>query len=180
MRHLPAFQTTRILVGLIVFSVVLGGITGWLFRTGSTSMAWLNYIFSFTQVLAMGFFYAVWHFYRVRLPKGAWRAAWHVGFSSVFPLATLYMGMVLLFTFTMPAEMIQLPNGQQVMNRPDFLNNFGILYGCAFIVACFSGPVFAMISPFRMAVPLSTRTAVIAEPETVEPQEASTERQLVP
>jgi hypothetical protein len=150
LRDLPAYRTTWVLLILLGFSVVLGGITGWLFLSGSTSMAWLNYIFGFMQVLGMGFFYCVWLSFRVRLPKGAWRAASHVGFSTIFPMATLYMATVFLFTFTMPLGMVTLPNDQVVLNRPDYLNNFGILYGCALIVACFAGPVYAMMSPFRV------------------------------
>jgi len=159
MRDLPAFRTTWVLVILLGLSLLFGGITGWLFYSGSTSMAWLNYIFGFMQVLAMGFFYCVWLSFRLRLPKGAFRAAWHIGFSSVFPMATLYMVMVYLFTFTTPLGMVTLPNDQMVMNRPDYLNNFGILYGCALIVACFAGPVYAMISPFRVPVLVTTSVA---------------------
>ncbi len=179
MRHLPAFQTTRVLLVLLGFSVILGGMNGWLFRSGDVSMAWLNYIFGFMQILLMGFFYSVWYSFRIRLPKGAWRAAWHIGFSSIFPLATLFMAMIFLFTFTMPLGMVNLPNGQAVMNRPDFLNNFGILYGCALIVACFAGPLYAVISPFRTPVLIST-SAVAEGTELTQSATVEAEKQLVP
>jgi hypothetical protein len=176
MRDLPAFRTTGVLLILLGLSVVFGGITGWLFLSGSTSMAWLNYIFSFMQVLGMGFFYCVWLSFRVRLPKGAWRAASHVGFSTIFPMATLYMATVFLFTFTMPLGMVTLPNNQVVLNRPDYLNNFGILYGCALIVACFACPVYAVMSPFRVPV-LVTMTGTERESEPVPLAEVMMESQ---
>lgn len=169
MRDLPAFRTTWALLILLGLSVILGGITGWLFLFGSTSMAWLNYIFGFMQVLGMGFFYCVWISFRVRLPKGAWRAASHIGFSTIFPMATLYMATVFAFTFAMPLGMVTLPNNQVVLNRPDYLNNFGILYGCALIVACFAGPVYAIMSPFRVPVMVTiSETADVSEPYSSE------------
>lgn len=175
MRDLPAFRTTWVLLILLGLSVVLGGITGWLFLSGSTSMAWLNYIFGFMQVLGMGFFYCVWISFRVRLPKGAWRAASHIGFSTIFPMATLYMATVFAFTFTMPLGMVTLPNDQMVLNRPDYLNNFGILYGCALIVACFAGPVYAIMSPFR--VPVLVTISETAETSDPSPSETVTTEQ---
>lgn len=178
MRDLPAFRTTWVLLILLGLSVVFGGITGWLFLSGSTSMAWLNYIFGFMQVLGMGFFYCVWLSFRVRLPKGAWRAASHVGFSTIFPMATLYMVGVFALTFSMPLGMVTLPNNQVVLNRPDYLNNFGILYGCALIVACFSGPVYAIMSPFRVPVMVTIdENMVVSDPDASEA--AAEQQQLV-
>lgn len=180
MRDLPAFRTTWVLLILLGLSVVFGGITGWLFLSGSTSMAWLNYIFSFMQVLGMGFFYCVWLSFRVRLPKGAWRAASHVGFSTIFPMATLYMATVFLFTFTMPLGMVTLPNNQVVLNRPDYLNNFGILYGCALIVACFAGPIYAIMSPFRVPVLVTiSETADVSDPSSSESETVTPQQQQV-
>ncbi len=133
----------------LLASAALGAYSGWTFRYGNLSLAWLLFIFGFVWVLLISTGLGLWLSFRSRLARGDWRAGLHIGFASAFPLATLYLAAVALLTAPIALVSVPLAGGGQALARPDYLRHFPVLYFCSLVVGLLSGPLFAAWSPWR-------------------------------
>lgn len=134
----------------------LGAWSGWTFRYGDLAFAWLLFLFGFVWVLIVSMLLGLSLAFGARTARGEWRAALHVGFASAFPTATAYLAFAALLTLPIELRPVALPNGQEILSRPDWLRHAPVLYGCSLIVGAFSGPLWVRLSPFR---PAQTRSS---------------------
>lgn len=136
----------------LLVSAALGTYSGWTFRYGNLSLAWLLFLFGFVWVLLLSAGLGLWLAVRSRLVRGDWRGGLHIGFASAFPLATLYLLAVALLTAPIALVTVDLPGGGHALARPDYFQHFPILYCCSLVVSFLSGPLFAAGSPWRASV----------------------------
>ncbi|HNP69943.1 MAG TPA: hypothetical protein PLO33_00580 [Kouleothrix sp.] len=135
----------------LALSAGLGYLGGASFSSRNLGFAWMMFLFGFIWVLIISVALGLWLAYRVRLARGDWRAALHIGFASAFPPATVYLAMVALLTARIPLTTITFASGQHALARPDFTQHFPILFACSLLVGLLSGPLFAAWSPWRRA-----------------------------
>jgi len=130
----------------ILVAAGLGVFSGWSFHGDNLAFAWMMFLFGFVWVLMLSVALGMWIAYRARVRRGDWRAGLHVGFASAFPLATVYLGLVALLTWSIPLTNVAVGAGH-ALSRPDHLRHFPVLYACSLLVGVLSGPLFAAWSP---------------------------------
>jgi hypothetical protein len=171
-RRVSPFSWSRAQPLAIALAAGFGVFSGWMFGQGPLPLAWMLFLFGFVWVLMMSLGLSMWLAYRTRPARSDWRAVFHIGFASAFPLATMYFASVAALTWTINLTIITFPNGGRALSRPDYLHHFPMLYACSLFIALLSGPLFVRMLP---EIPRRARDArqLPAADHKLEEQEAA-------
>ncbi len=147
------FKFSGFLLAALALSTVLGLVVGSSFVWADTERAWEYLMAGFLWVLIVSVVTGLGRLIRERIRRGEWRRCLALGCEMTFPTTTMYLLAVALGS-SGAAQVVTMPDGEQVAGRPDIIAIAPILYGGALALALLLGPGYMLTSPFpRRAEP---------------------------